>query len=54
MADLVAYAGFRKVYPPPALPVQIVPQNMWDELGSACFTAATSLKGAVPGLVVWP
>jgi len=32
-ADLVAYAGFRKVFAPPALPagrVHVVPQTMWD------------------------
>jgi hypothetical protein len=32
LADLAPYAAFRRHYPPPALPVQIVPQSMWDEL----------------------
>jgi Protein of unknown function (DUF3800) len=35
MADLAAYAAFRRLYPPPARDVQIVPQTMWDELGTA-------------------
>jgi hypothetical protein len=54
MADLAAYAAFRKVYPPPALPINIVPSTMWDELGAARFAAANQLKGGIPGLVLWP
>ena len=33
LADLAAYAAFRRHYPPPARPVQIVPKMMWSELG---------------------
>jgi hypothetical protein len=55
LADLVACAAFRKLYPPPVLAVPtVVPQGMWDELRAAKLTAATSLKGAEPGLVSWP
>lgn len=54
MADLAAYAAFRKVYPPPARTVQIVPRNMWDELGAARFAPVNQLKGGEPGLVVFP
>jgi hypothetical protein len=54
LADLNAYAAFRRVVPPPARPVQIVPENMWDELGDARFPEANRLVGGVPGLVAWP
>ncbi|HWE58406.1 MAG TPA: DUF3800 domain-containing protein [Solirubrobacteraceae bacterium] len=37
LADLSAYAAFRRVYPPPARTGQVVPQTMWDELGVARF-----------------
>jgi hypothetical protein len=46
LADLSAYAAFRKLIPPPPRPYQIVPQGMWDELGSARFQAVTG--GAIP------
>jgi hypothetical protein len=39
LADLAAYAAFRRVYPPPERDVPVVPQTMWDELGSARFSA---------------
>jgi Protein of unknown function (DUF3800) len=45
-ADLAAYAAFRRLYAPPPRPAQIVPQRMWDELGTARFTAVT--KGREP------
>lgn len=54
LADLNAYAAFRKLYPPPVRPVQIVPQNMWDELGSAALTKVNALSGGPPGIVSWP
>jgi Protein of unknown function (DUF3800) len=54
LADLVAYAAFRHVYPPPPRPVQIVPQKMWQELGDARFAPASSLAGGPRGLVVGP
>jgi hypothetical protein len=58
MADLVAYAAFRRVYPPPAPrpgSLQIVPQGMWDNLGAAAFAPANSLSGRpAVGIVAWP
>lgn len=54
LADLAAYAAFRHVYPPPPKPVQIVPQNMWNELGHARYLPVSALAGGPPGLVVGP
>jgi len=55
LADLNAYAAFRRLYPPPARPVQIVPQNMWDELGAARFRPVRSAGyGDPPGIVPGP
>jgi hypothetical protein len=52
LADLSAYAAFRNVYPPPARPVQIVPQGMWLELGPAAFPEVNKFSGGTPGIVV--
>jgi hypothetical protein len=41
LADLSAYAAFRRLYPPPPRKVPIVPQGMWDELGDARFQKVT-------------
>lgn len=46
LADLCAYAAFRRLNAPPPRTVPIVPQTMWDELGAARFGAVT--RGAVP------
>jgi Protein of unknown function (DUF3800) len=46
LADLAAYAAFRRLYPPPPRPAQIVPHRMWDELATSRFQAGTS--GAKP------
>jgi len=55
LADLDAYAAFRRLYAPPARPVQIVPQTMWDELGSARFRPVRSLyRGGPAGIVPGP
>jgi uncharacterized protein DUF3800 len=51
LADLAAYAAFRKVVPPPPRSVHIAPQSTWDELGNARLTVV-SPRG--DGLVVWP
>jgi hypothetical protein len=51
LADLAAYAAFRRHYPPPARPVQIVPQSMWDELGSARYTPVNKYSGGPRGIV---
>jgi hypothetical protein len=54
LADLSAYAAFRRLYPPPVRPVQIVPQSMWDELQEARYAPANTLVGGVRGIVHWP
>jgi Protein of unknown function (DUF3800) len=54
LADLDAYAAFRHYYPPPTRRVNIVPQGMWDELGTARFGAVNQFSGGTPGIVVWP
>lgn len=55
LADLNAYAAFRRVYPPPPRPVQIVPNLIWDELGNARFAEANRRAGGPSaGIVVWP
>ena len=51
MADLAAYAAFRRHFPPPFRPVQIVPQSMWDELGKARHAEANKYSGGPPGIV---
>lgn len=50
LADLSAYAAFRRLYPPPPREVPIVPQRMWDELGAARFHKVT--LGASPLAIV--
>lgn len=42
LADLSAYAAFRRLYPPPPKTQQIVPRGTWDELGAARFTKVNS------------
>lgn len=54
LADLVAYAAFRRTCPPPLRAVQICPSTMWDELGKARLAAVNRLSGGPPGIVVWP
>lgn len=55
LADLVAYAAFRRVYAPPARAVQIAPESMWDELGSARMAEVSRRSGGPsPGIVSWP
>lgn len=51
LADLAAYAAFRRHYPPPPRPVQIVPKLMWDELGTARHAPANRYSGGPPGIV---
>jgi hypothetical protein len=53
LADLAAYAAFRRLYPPPPRLVPIVPQTMWDELGDARYTPVT-YSADPPGIVHWP
>lgn len=58
LADLVAYAAFRKHHPPPVKRASVCPQNMWDRIGTAVFKEATQLQagqpGVVEGIVRWP
>jgi Protein of unknown function (DUF3800) len=51
LADLAAYAAFRRHYPPPKRPVQIVPKMMWSELGTARHWQANMYSGGPPGIV---
>jgi Protein of unknown function (DUF3800) len=55
LADLNAYAAFRKVYPPTRLPA-IVPERMWDFLGEAHFTVVrnTTVYPGPPAIVPGP
>lgn len=55
VADLVAYAAFRRVFPPPSRPLQLVPETMWDELGDARMAEVNQRSGGPsPGIVEWP
>lgn len=56
LADLAAYAAFRRLYPPPPKPVQIVPSSMWNELGGARFSAVrnTAKYGGYEAIVPGP
>lgn len=54
LSDLVAYAAFRQVYPPPARSVQIVPARMWKELGQALVEVDESPDTSIRGIVQWP
>jgi hypothetical protein len=53
LADLNAFAGFRRLYPPPPGSV-VVPQKMWEELGTAIYKDANYLAGGPPGVASWP
>jgi hypothetical protein len=54
LADLVAYAAFRYVYPPGPKTAAIVPQKTWDQLGEARYLPVSALAGGPPGLVLAP
>jgi Protein of unknown function (DUF3800) len=41
LADLAAYAAYRRFFPPPPHIDSIVPQKMWDELGDARYRPVT-------------
>jgi len=49
LADLNAYAAFRKVFPADTFGADI-----WDELGNSRVLEVNSLRGGPPGIVVWP
>jgi hypothetical protein len=52
VADLVAYAAFRKHFPPPQRPVNIVDSSTWDELGVAALSKVNMYSGGPPGIVL--
>jgi hypothetical protein len=56
LADLVAYAAFRQVFPPAARSVQIVPAEMWEELGAALVEVNEPRDASIRarGIVEWP
>jgi hypothetical protein len=54
LADLSAFAAYRRYFPPPPGRPSICPQSMWDELGEAVFRPANKNAGGVPGIVFWP
>lgn len=49
LADLNAYAAFRKVFPGPNFGAEI-----WAELGESRVMEVNKLKGGPPGIVIWP
>lgn len=49
LADLNAYAAFRKVFPGPNFTGDI-----WDGLGAARIRDVNKLRGGPPGIVAWP
>ena len=49
LADLNAYATFRKVFPS-----KTFGEEVWDELGSSRVLEVNSLRGGPLGIVVWP
>ena len=55
LADLNAYAAYRKVHPPPQRRIQIVSSSTWDELGTARRAAVSKrVGGPSAGIVWWP
>ncbi len=49
LADLNAYAAYRKVFP-----ANTFGEGIWDELGAARILEVNSLRGGPAGIVVWP
>lgn len=56
LADLNAYAAFRRLYPPPADRGRVVPERMWDFLQDAHMTVVrnTDRYPGPPAIVPWP
>jgi hypothetical protein len=54
LADLAAYAAYRRYFPPPERRRPIVHQRMWDELGEARYWQANMRVGGPPGIVYGP
>lgn len=52
LADLVAYAAWRRLYVPGNSVGAVAPQHTWDRLGDATLSAVTSLRPrTAPGIV---
>lgn len=55
LADLDAYAAFRRVFLPPPRHTHVVPNLMWDNLGSARNADVNKRAGGPSnGIVYWP
>lgn len=55
LADMTAYAAFRRIYPPPPNRGKVVPSSMWDQLGNAHFTLVRNPRfGDPPAIVPGP
>jgi Protein of unknown function (DUF3800) len=56
LADLDAYAAFRRLNPPPQRPRLVVPQRMWDYLEDAHLTVVrnTARFGGPPAIIPGP
>ncbi|HEY2181328.1 MAG TPA: DUF3800 domain-containing protein [Solirubrobacteraceae bacterium] len=56
LADLNAYAAFRRLHPPPPDRGKVVPERMWDFLDGAHMTVVrnTDRYPGPPAIVPWP
>jgi hypothetical protein len=54
MADLSAYAAFRRLYEPSPKIALVVPKLMWHEIGKARYAPANSISGGPTAIVSWP
>lgn len=54
LADLAAFAAYRRMYPPPTRAVNIVRTGTWDEMGTARLAPANMYSGGPAGLVTFP
>jgi hypothetical protein len=52
LADLDAYAAYRRIFPPPQNRYSIVPQSTWDKLGDARHWQANQYSGGPQGIVL--
>lgn len=52
LADLSAYAAFRRVHGPSPRSAPLVPQTMWDELGAARFAKVRRARSGGPVAIV--
>lgn len=59
LADLAAFAAYRRLYPPPPGRYPVCHARMWDEIGQAQYTPATWLAASTgaaqhAAIVSWP